>query len=58
MASTPSDPPPSWNRGPAKDAIVAFIAKVYDAESPDVLPVAKRVAVVDTANRYRKRCAT
>ena len=39
-------------RGPAKDTIVTFIAKVCDAESQNAVPVADRLAVVDTADRY------
>ena len=41
------DPLPSWNDGPAKQGILAFIAKVTDAGSPDFLPPAERIAVYD-----------
>ena len=41
------DPLPSWNDGAAKQAILAFIAKVTKAESADFLPLAERIAVFD-----------
>ncbi len=46
-AITTADPLPSWNDGPAKQGILAFIAKVTDAGSPDFLPPAERIAVYD-----------
>ncbi|MFN9387078.1 MAG: haloacid dehalogenase-like hydrolase, partial [Cyanobacteriota bacterium] len=42
-----ADPLPSWNDGAAKEAIVAFIAKVTNAESADFVPLAERIAVFD-----------
>jgi len=36
------DPLPSWNEGPAKQAIVAFVAKVTKEGSPDFVPPAER----------------
>jgi phosphoserine phosphatase len=42
-----SDPLPSWNDGPAKRAIVAFVHRVSDPNSPDHVPAAERVAVFD-----------
>ena len=45
--TTSADPLPSWNDGPAKQGILAFIAKVTDAGSPDFLPPAERIAVYD-----------
>jgi phosphoglycolate phosphatase-like HAD superfamily hydrolase len=42
-----ADPLPSWNDGAAKQAIMAFIAKVTNAESADFLPLAERIAVFD-----------
>jgi phosphoglycolate phosphatase-like HAD superfamily hydrolase len=42
-----ADPLPSWNEGAAKQAILAFIAKVTNAESADFLPLAERIAVFD-----------
>ena len=42
-----ADPLPSWNGGAAKQAILAFIAKVTKAESADFVPLAERIAVFD-----------
>jgi len=42
-----ADPLPSWNDGAAKQAILAFIAKVTNAESGDFVPLAERIAVFD-----------
>ncbi len=42
-----SDPLPSWNDGPAKQAILAFVAKVTKEGSPDFLPLEERIAVHD-----------
>jgi phosphoglycolate phosphatase-like HAD superfamily hydrolase len=42
-----ADPLPSWNDGAAKQAILAFIAKVTKAESADFVPLAERIAVLD-----------
>jgi phosphoglycolate phosphatase-like HAD superfamily hydrolase len=42
-----ADPLPSWNDGPAKIAIIGFIAKVTEEGSPDFVPVAERIAVFD-----------
>jgi phosphoglycolate phosphatase-like HAD superfamily hydrolase/2'-5' RNA ligase len=44
---TAADPLPSWNDGPAKQAILAFIAKVTKEGSPDYLPLPERIAVYD-----------
>lgn len=41
------DPLPSWNEGPAKQAIIAFVAKVTQEGSPDFVPLADRIAVFD-----------
>ncbi len=41
------DPLPSWNDGPVKQGILAFIARVTKAGSPDFLPQAERIAVFD-----------
>lgn len=41
------DPLPSWNEGPAKTAIVAFVEKVTRTGSPDFVPVAERIATFD-----------
>jgi phosphoserine phosphatase len=42
-----ADPLPSWNDGPAKQGILAFIARVTQEGSPDFLPPAERIAVFD-----------
>lgn len=42
-----TDPLPSWNDGPAKQGILAFIASVIKEGSPDFLPLAERIAVFD-----------
>jgi len=47
MTSTAADPLPSWNEGPAKQAILAFLARVTEEGSPDFLPPAERIAVFD-----------
>lgn len=41
------DPLPSWNDGPAKEAILTFVSRVTTEGSPDFLPVEERVAVFD-----------
>ena len=46
--SQPSrDPLPAWNDGPAKLAIVEFVAKITKPGSPDFVPVAERIATFD-----------
>ncbi len=42
-----ADPLPSWNDGPAKKAILDFVAKTTNEKSPDFVPVAERIAVFD-----------
>jgi hypothetical protein len=46
MAPAP-DPLPSWNEGPAKEAIVQFVRKTTDSASPQFVPPAQRVATFD-----------
>jgi heat shock protein HslJ len=41
------DPLPSWNGGPAIQAIVAFVEKVTRAGGPDFVAPAERIAVFD-----------
>jgi len=41
------DPLPSWNEGPAKTAIVDFVAKVTTAGGPDFVAPAERIATFD-----------
>ena len=42
-----TDPLPSWNEGAAKAAIVKFVERVTVKGSPDFVPVAERIAVLD-----------
>lgn len=42
-----SDPLPSWNDGPTKEAIVAFVEKVTDEGGADYVPPADRIATFD-----------
>lgn len=42
-----SDPLPSWNEGPAKDAILKFVADVTDPDGTSYVPPADRIAVFD-----------
>jgi hypothetical protein len=42
-----ADPLPSWNAGPAKNAILDFVAKVTKESSPDFMPSADRIATFD-----------
>jgi phosphoserine phosphatase len=45
--STQTDPLPSWNEGPAKKAIVDFVARVTKEGGADFVPVAERIATFD-----------
>jgi phosphoglycolate phosphatase-like HAD superfamily hydrolase len=52
LAFTPAagqspDPLPSWNAGPARQAIVDFVAKVTKQGSPQFVPPAERIATFD-----------
>ncbi|MFM7170756.1 MAG: HAD family hydrolase [Cyanobium sp.] len=47
MTSTAADPLPSWREGPAKAAILAFLARAGQEGSPHFIPPAERIAVVD-----------
>jgi len=47
MTSTTADPLPSWNDGPVKQGLIAFVAKVTTEGSPVFLPPAERIAVHD-----------
>jgi phosphoglycolate phosphatase-like HAD superfamily hydrolase len=42
-----ADPLPSWNDGPAKKAILAFVRETTDKASPKFVPPAQRVATFD-----------
>src|SRR5258707_8704357 len=46
-ADAESDPLPSWNAGPAKDAIVKFVHATTDGTSPDFVALADRIATFD-----------
>ena len=47
QAPVKAEPLPSWQDGPAKQAIVQFVAKVTKKGGPDYVPPAERVAVFD-----------
>ena len=42
-----ADPLPSWNDGPVKEAITAWLVAVTDPAEADFIPEAERVAVLD-----------
>jgi hypothetical protein len=42
-----TDPLPSWNNGPAKQAIVEFVRTTTDKSSPAFVPPAERIATFD-----------
>ena len=46
-AATPGPDLPSWNEGPAKARIEAFVRDVTDPQSPNFVPVGQRVATFD-----------
>jgi phosphoglycolate phosphatase-like HAD superfamily hydrolase len=46
-ASAESDPLPSWNDGPSKDAILNFVRATTVASSADFLPPEERIATFD-----------
>lgn len=41
------DPLPSWNEGPAKKSIMAFVDRVTAEGTPDFVPFAERIATFD-----------
>jgi phosphoserine phosphatase len=47
QAITQSDPLPSWNDGPAKNAIVEFVRTTTDEASPKFIPPEARIATFD-----------
>src|SRR6516164_6599276 len=47
QALAQSDPLPSWNDGPAKQAIVEFVQKTTDKSSPTFVPQEERIATFD-----------
>jgi len=46
-ASAQTDPLPSWNEGPAKEAILKFVRATTDSSSPDFVPPEERIAEFD-----------
>jgi phosphoglycolate phosphatase-like HAD superfamily hydrolase len=42
-----ADPLPSWNNGPAKEAILKFVKATTDSASPQFVPAAERIATFD-----------
>ena len=46
-AALAHDPLPSWNDGATRSAIVDFVKRVTDEDSPDFVPVAERIATFD-----------
>ena len=46
-AQAQTDPLASWNDGPAKQAIVAFVKETTDQASPKFVPPAERIATFD-----------
>ena len=47
VASQAADPLPSWNDGPAKQSIIAFVEKVTKPGSTEFVPVSERIATFD-----------
>lgn len=47
LAQQAADPLPSWNQGPAKQAILDFVKATTDQASPKFLPPAARIATFD-----------
>jgi hypothetical protein len=41
------DPLPSWNKGPAKQAIVEFVCATTDKARPKFVPPAERITTLD-----------
>jgi phosphoglycolate phosphatase-like HAD superfamily hydrolase len=46
-AASQTDPLPSWNDGPSKKAIVAFVTRVTTGGGPDFVAPAERIATFD-----------
>jgi phosphoglycolate phosphatase-like HAD superfamily hydrolase len=47
QAQVQADPLPSWNEGPARQAILSFVKETTDAASPRFVPPAERIATFD-----------
>ena len=46
-AQAQNDPLPSWNNGPAKQAILKFVSATTDSSGPDFVPPPERIATFD-----------
>src|SRR5215831_3050703 len=46
-AQAQTDPLPSWNEGPTKQAIVSFVQETTDAKSARFVPPEERIAAFD-----------
>src|SRR5262249_19881542 len=46
------DPLPSWNEGPAKQAIIHFVQTTTTPSSPDFVPSEERIAAFDQAGTF------
>ena len=47
QSASSADPLPSWNDGPAKQAIIDFVKATTDQSSPDFVPSVARIATFD-----------
>ena len=47
QAQAQTDPLPSWNDGPSKQAITGFVARVIQQGGPDFVPPGERIATFD-----------
>jgi phosphoglycolate phosphatase-like HAD superfamily hydrolase len=47
QSATSGDPLPSWNDGPAKQAITPFVKETTDQASPKFVPASERIATFD-----------
>src|ERR1043165_4615543 len=45
--SVAADPLPSWNEGPTKSAIIAYVTEVTTPGLKDYIPIADRIATFD-----------
>ncbi len=46
-AKQPTDPLPSWNEGPRKQALLQFVQETTDASNPQYIAIPDRIAVFD-----------
>ena len=47
QSQSTGNPLPSWNDGDAKPAIIDFVTRVTDQNSPEFVPVPQRIATFD-----------